>query len=53
MFVEFDPVMYTVQENDGQVILIALVQGNSVIDNAVLIFTSSDNTTAQGKRGRY
>ena len=39
--------MYTVQENDGQVTLTATVQGDSVIENAVLIFTS-DNTSAQG-----
>ena len=42
--------MYTVSEDAGGVELTAIVRGKSVIDNAVIVFTSTDNATAQGSK---
>ena len=41
--------MYTVMEGDGEVTLTASVEGNSVISNSLVIFTTSNsNATAEG-----
>ena len=49
----FDPAMYTVEEESGQVTLTVSVEGDSVISNSIVIFTTSDaNSTAQGHMTR-
>ena len=49
LVVSFDPVMYMVHEEDGQVILMLSVQGSAIITLSVNITTSPDDGTADGQ----
>ena len=45
----FEPAMYTVREGDGEVMLTVLVEGDSVINNSLVLFTTTNsNATAEG-----
>ena len=49
LVVMFEPAMYTVEEEAGHVTLTLSVEGDSVINNSIVIYTTSDtNNTAQG-----
>jgi hypothetical protein len=48
LLVMFEPAMYTVGEEAGQVTLTLSVEGDSVINHSIVIYTTSDtNSTAQ------
>ena len=49
LVVSFDPVMYMVHEEDGQVTLTVSAQGSATITLSVNITTSPDDGTANGQ----